>query len=90
MHLTEFLHPRAEEIVGMFPARLGARLEADPKWMARLDRWFDKGRRLRTDSLPAFLTPLRPGRPERLAPPHPAPRAGTGASGRAGWHARLA
>lgn len=56
LQLTEFFHPRAEEIVGIFPARLGARLEADPKWMARLTRWFDKGRRLRTDSLPAFLT----------------------------------
>lgn len=56
LQLTEFFHPRAEEIVGMFPARLGARLEANPKWMARLTRWFDKGRRLRTDSLPAFLT----------------------------------
>lgn len=56
LQLTEFFHPRAEEIVGMFPARLGARLEADPKWIARLTRWFDKGRRLRTDSLPAFVT----------------------------------
>jgi indolepyruvate ferredoxin oxidoreductase, beta subunit len=56
LQLTEFFHPRAQEIVGMFPARLGARLEANPKWMARLTRWFDKGRRLRTDSLPAFLT----------------------------------
>ncbi|NHB76628.1 indolepyruvate oxidoreductase subunit beta family protein [Rhodobacter calidifons] len=56
LHLTEFFHPRAAEIVGLFPARLGARLEADPKWMARLTRWFDRGRRLRTDRLPAFLT----------------------------------
>ena len=55
LQLTEFFHPRAAEIVGMFPARLGARLEADPKWMARLTRWFDRGRRLRSDSLPAFL-----------------------------------
>lgn len=56
LQLTEFFHPRAQEILGMFPARLGARLEADPKWIARLTRWFDKGRRLRTDSLPAFVT----------------------------------
>ncbi|MFN4192762.1 MAG: indolepyruvate oxidoreductase subunit beta family protein [Tabrizicola sp.] len=55
LHLTEFFHPRAHEIVGMFPSRLGARMEADPKWMARLTRWFDKGRRLRTDSLPAYI-----------------------------------
>lgn len=55
LQLTEFFHPRAEEVVGMLPARLGARLEADPKWMARIDRWFNKGRRLRTDSLSAFI-----------------------------------
>lgn len=56
LQLTEFFHPRAEEIVGLFPARLGVRLEGDPAWMARLDRWFNKGRRLRTDGLRAFLT----------------------------------
>jgi indolepyruvate ferredoxin oxidoreductase beta subunit len=55
LHLTEFFHPRAAEIVGMFPAGLGAKVEADPKWMARLTRWFEKGRRLRTDTLPAFV-----------------------------------
>lgn len=55
LQLTEFFHPRAEEIAGMLPARLGARVEADAAWMARLDRWFNKGRRLRTDRLPAFV-----------------------------------
>jgi indolepyruvate ferredoxin oxidoreductase beta subunit len=54
MHLTEFLHPRAEEIVGLLPARLGARLEADPKKMARIDRLVNRGRRLRTDGIRAF------------------------------------
>ena len=56
MQITEFMHPRAEEIAGMLPAKFGARVEANPKWMARLDRWFNKGRRLRTDGLFAFLT----------------------------------
>ena len=55
MQLTEYFHPRAEEIAGLMPARLGAKAEASDKWMARLNRWFDKGRRLRTDRLPAFL-----------------------------------
>lgn len=55
LHLTEFFHPRAEEIAGLLPARLGQRIQSNPKSMARLTRWFDKGRRLRTDSLPAFL-----------------------------------
>ena len=39
LRLTEFMHPRAEEIVGMMPARLGARLEADPRWMALHKIW---------------------------------------------------
>jgi indolepyruvate ferredoxin oxidoreductase beta subunit len=55
MQVTEFLHPRAEEIVGLLPAGFGRRLSADPTWMARLDRWFNKGRRLRTDSLRGYL-----------------------------------
>ena len=55
MRVTEFMHPRAEEIAGMLPARLGARVSARPVWMARLDRWFCKGRRLRTDGLAAYL-----------------------------------
>lgn len=55
MRLTEFMHPRAEEIAGMLPAKLGARIAASPVWMARLDRWFNKGRRLRTDGLAAYV-----------------------------------
>lgn len=54
VQLTEFLHPRAEEIVGLLPAGLGAKVEASPKWMERIDRWFNKGRRMRTDSLRAY------------------------------------
>jgi indolepyruvate ferredoxin oxidoreductase beta subunit len=56
LHLTEFMHPRAEEIAGMLPAALGAKVQASPKWMGRLERWFSKGRRLRTDGLLAFVT----------------------------------
>ena len=55
LQLTEFMHPRAEEIAGMLPAGLGARITASPAWMARLDRWFNKGRRLRTDSITSFV-----------------------------------
>lgn len=56
VHLTEFFHPTVIEIVGMLPVAWGEWVEARPGWMARIDRWFGKGRRLRTDSLPAFLT----------------------------------
>ena len=54
LHLTEFMHPRAEEIVGLLSARLGARLQADPSWMTRIDRWFGRGRHLRSDGILAF------------------------------------
>ncbi|MDX2484376.1 MAG: indolepyruvate oxidoreductase subunit beta family protein [Pseudodonghicola sp.] len=53
--LTEFMHPRAEEIAGMLPATMGAKVEANPKTMARLDRWFNKGRHVRTHKLGNFL-----------------------------------
>ncbi|MBS0564537.1 MAG: indolepyruvate oxidoreductase subunit beta family protein [Proteobacteria bacterium] len=53
--LTEFFHPRADEIVGMLPARMGARWRADPARMAWLDRWFGKGRRIRSDRVLPFL-----------------------------------
>jgi indolepyruvate ferredoxin oxidoreductase beta subunit len=55
MHLTEFLHPRAEELVSLLPARMGARWAADPRRMALIDRLFNTGRRVRTDSLRGFL-----------------------------------
>lgn len=54
MQLTEYFHPRAEEITSMMPAAMGARWQADAGRMARLDRWFGKGRRLRSDSLMAY------------------------------------
>ncbi|MFY9238663.1 MAG: indolepyruvate oxidoreductase subunit beta family protein [Roseovarius sp.] len=55
VHVTEFFHPRAEEIAGLMPVRLGRWFEASPSRMGFLDRWFGKGRRLRSDRLPAFL-----------------------------------
>ncbi len=55
LQLTEFFHPRAEEIAGLLPQAWGQKISSNPKQMARLDRWFNKGRRLRTDGLPAYL-----------------------------------
>ncbi|MAI58034.1 MAG: indolepyruvate oxidoreductase subunit B [Rhodobacteraceae bacterium] len=54
MHLTEFLHPRAEELVSLLPARLGLRIENSPKWMALFDTWVNRGRRWRSDGIMAF------------------------------------
>jgi indolepyruvate ferredoxin oxidoreductase, beta subunit len=55
MHVTEFLHPRAEELVSLLPAKTGARWAANPRRMALINRLFNKGRRVRTDSLRGFL-----------------------------------
>ncbi|MCU0816659.1 MAG: indolepyruvate oxidoreductase subunit beta family protein [Cypionkella sp.] len=55
MAVTEYLHPRAEEMVRLLPARLGARLAGSPTAMARIDRVVNRGRRLRTDGLGGFL-----------------------------------
>lgn len=55
MQVTEFMHPRAEELVGLLPAGLARRVEASPRMMRITDRLFNKGRRLRTDGLWAFV-----------------------------------
>ncbi|SOE08716.1 indolepyruvate ferredoxin oxidoreductase beta subunit [Hoeflea halophila] len=54
MKLTEFMHPRAEEVVGIMPSKLGRRLSASEKSMRLIDRLVNKGRRLRTDRLLPF------------------------------------
>jgi indolepyruvate ferredoxin oxidoreductase, beta subunit len=55
IHVTEFMHPRVEEICGAMPARLGRWVEARPGLTRALDRMFNKGRHVRTDSIPWFL-----------------------------------
>jgi len=54
MKLTEFMHPRAEEIVGMMPSSLGRRLSSSERAMRLIDRLVNRGRRLRTDRLLPF------------------------------------
>lgn len=55
LKITEFMHPRAEEICGMMPARLGRFVKRSPTLFSLIDRLFNRGRRIRTDSLPFFL-----------------------------------
>lgn len=55
MQLTDFTHPRGEEIVSLFPARLGHLVHARPRLMGWIDRRVNKGRRLRTDRLWPYL-----------------------------------
>lgn len=53
--ITEFMHPRAEEITGLLPANLGKWLEGSPSAMRLLHRWFNKGRRINSNGLWGFL-----------------------------------
>ena len=53
--VTEYFHPRGEEICAALPARLGAWFFARPKAFARLDRLVNRGRRIRTDRLRGYL-----------------------------------
>lgn len=55
MKLTEFMHPRAEELVGILPAGLGRRISARPALMRMIDRLFNRGRRIRSDRVLPFL-----------------------------------
>ena len=55
LHLTEYMHPRMEEVCGLLPARLGRWIEARPRLFAWLDRRVAKGRRVRTDGFFGFL-----------------------------------
>jgi indolepyruvate ferredoxin oxidoreductase beta subunit len=54
VHITEYLHPRVEEICDTFPARLGAFLMKSPRWRGILHRLFTRGRHVRTSGLAGF------------------------------------
>jgi indolepyruvate ferredoxin oxidoreductase beta subunit len=51
MAVTEFMHPRIEEVCGTLPACLGRWIEARPRLSGWLDRRINKGRRVRTDTI---------------------------------------
>jgi indolepyruvate ferredoxin oxidoreductase beta subunit len=55
LQTTEFMHPRMEEVMGMLPVGLGRWLGTRPRLLNWLDRRINKGRRVRTYSLPSFL-----------------------------------
>ena len=54
VHVTEYFHPRAQEICGTLPAGLGGWIERSPKVFRMLDGLVNKGRRIRTDGLIGF------------------------------------
>lgn len=55
LYLTEFMHPRADEIVSLLPASWGRRIAAKPSLMVRIDRLVNRGRRIGTATLRGFL-----------------------------------
>jgi indolepyruvate ferredoxin oxidoreductase beta subunit len=55
VYMTEYMHPRMEEVCGTMPKRLGLWIESRPKLFAWLDRRINKGRRVQTGTLFWFL-----------------------------------
>ena len=55
MIVTEFLHPRAEEICATLPVKWGQWIEARPRLLAWLDRRVNRGRRVRSARPLGFL-----------------------------------
>jgi indolepyruvate ferredoxin oxidoreductase, beta subunit len=55
IYSTEYLHPRAEEICGMLPERLGRFFESRPSLFRALDRVVNRGRRVQVRRLGGFL-----------------------------------
>lgn len=53
--LTEYFHPRFEEFTTTLPRSIGQRLQKSTRLKAFYTKHFDKGRRIRTDSLRGFL-----------------------------------
>lgn len=51
MGITEFMHPRAEEVWAMMPSALGRATERSRRARALLQRLFSRGRRVRTDTV---------------------------------------
>jgi indolepyruvate ferredoxin oxidoreductase, beta subunit len=53
--VTEFMHPRMEELLGLLPPALGTAAERRPRLVAALGRVVCGPRRVRTDTISGFL-----------------------------------
>jgi indolepyruvate ferredoxin oxidoreductase beta subunit len=51
LQVTEYMHPRMEEVCGILPAGLGQWIEDRPWLFRALDRVVNRGRRVRTDTV---------------------------------------
>ena len=54
--MTEFLHPRVEEVAEMLPHKLGKRVQTSKILSGLVNLLFAGGKRIRTDSMRGFLT----------------------------------
>lgn len=55
VHVTEYFHPRAEELCTIMPTRIGQWFEKTPWAFKVVDKIFNKGRRIRTDRITGFM-----------------------------------
>jgi len=55
VYTTEYMHPRMEEVVGTMPARMGKWLIANKRLYDGMDRFINKGRRVRTGTVFWFM-----------------------------------
>lgn len=55
LHVTEFFHPRVEEVAALLPERIGRALLESPFWHKQLSRLMG-ARKLRTDSLLVYFS----------------------------------
>jgi indolepyruvate ferredoxin oxidoreductase beta subunit len=55
VYMTEFMHPRMEEVAGTLPAALGRWIEERPRLFGALDRVVNHGRRVQTGTVRWFL-----------------------------------
>ncbi|HEY5790265.1 MAG TPA: DUF6537 domain-containing protein, partial [Gammaproteobacteria bacterium] len=55
LRVTEYLHPRVEEVCDSLPAALGARVLASPLLRGLVERLVGRGRKLRSDTITGYL-----------------------------------
>ncbi|MBX6329426.1 MAG: indolepyruvate oxidoreductase subunit beta family protein [Pseudolabrys sp.] len=55
LDITDYMHPRMDEIAGSLPAPLGRFIARRPRLFRALDRLVNRGRRVRTSRLGGFL-----------------------------------
>lgn len=55
LYLTEFMHPRGEEIVSLLPLRWGRWVKARPGLMQRIDGLVNRSRKIETATIRGFL-----------------------------------